>query len=129
MPDEPATGVQSSGWLFPSASNKELSKRYHPLGGIRLRRVNRFPALAALISIYGFVVDPVTVADHVAYLGGLLPSGGLDLIRDQLQALAKQKPGALGTGFFIGLGIAPHSSPYSTGMPVWAANAVKDRLA
>ncbi|RXT38152.1 ribonuclease [Mesorhizobium erdmanii] len=69
-----------------------------------------FPALAAFISIYGFVADPVTVADHVAYLGGLLPSGGLDLIRDQLQALARQKPGALGIGFFIGLGIALWSS-------------------
>ena len=71
-----------------------------------------FPALAAFISIYGFVSDPVTVADHVAYLGGLLPSGGLDLIRDQLQALAKQKPSSLGTGFFIGLGIA-----------LWSANS------
>jgi len=69
-----------------------------------------FPALAAFISIYGFVADPVTVADHVAYLGGLLPSGGLDLIRGQLQALARQKPGALGIGFFIGLGIALWSS-------------------
>jgi membrane protein len=88
-----------------------------------------FPALAAFISIYGFVADPVTVADHVAYLGGLLKSGELDLIRDPLQALAKQKPGALGTGFFIGLGLAPHSAPYSTGMPVRAANAAKDCLA
>ncbi|WP_051410384.1 YihY/virulence factor BrkB family protein [Mesorhizobium sp. LNHC221B00] len=71
-----------------------------------------FPALAAFISIYGFVADPVSVADHVAYLGGLLPSGGLDLIRDQLQALAREKPSALGTGFFIGLGIA-----------LWSANS------
>ena len=71
-----------------------------------------FPALAAFISIYGFVADPVTVADHVAYLGGLLPSEGLDLIRGQLQALASQKPGALGTGFFVGLAIA-----------LWSANS------
>ncbi|QKD00121.1 YihY/virulence factor BrkB family protein [Mesorhizobium loti R88b] len=71
-----------------------------------------FPALAAFISIYGFVADPVTVADHVAYLSGLLPSGGLDLIRDQLQALARQKSGTLGTGFFVGLGIA-----------LWSANS------
>lgn len=71
-----------------------------------------FPALAAFISIYGFVADPVTVADHVAYLGGLLPSEGLDLIRAQLQALASQKPGALGTGFFVGLAIA-----------LWSANS------
>ncbi len=71
-----------------------------------------FPALAAFISIYGFVADPVTAADHVAYLGGLLPSGGLDLIRGQLQALASQKPGALRTGCFVGLGIA-----------LWSANS------
>ena len=71
-----------------------------------------FPALAAFISIYGFVADPVTVADHVAYLGGLLPTGGLDLIRDQLHALATQKPAALGTGFFVGLAIA-----------LWSANS------
>jgi membrane protein len=71
-----------------------------------------FPALAAFISIYGFVADPATVADHVASLNGLLPSGGLDLIRGQLQALASQKPGALGIGFFFGLGIA-----------LWSANS------
>jgi membrane protein len=47
---------------------------------------------------------------NVAYLEGLLPSGGLDLIRDQLQALARQKPGALGIGFFVGLGISLWSS-------------------
>ncbi|MBZ9674305.1 YihY/virulence factor BrkB family protein [Mesorhizobium sp. ES1-1] len=71
-----------------------------------------FPALAAFISIYGFVADPMTVADHVASLSGLLPSGGLDLIRGQLLALARQKSTALGTGFFIGLGIA-----------LWSANS------
>src|SRR6187455_263541 len=43
-----------------------------------------FPALAAFVSLYGFVADPVTIADHVAYLGGLMPSGGIDLIRGQL---------------------------------------------
>ncbi|WP_258589563.1 YihY/virulence factor BrkB family protein [Mesorhizobium sp. AR02] len=71
-----------------------------------------FPALAAFISLYGFVADPVTVADHVSYLAGLLPSGGLDLIRQQLQALAHQNTGALGVGFFVGLAIA-----------LWSANS------
>ena len=40
-----------------------------------------FPALAAFVSLYGFVADPVTVADHVSHLGGLLPSAGVDIIR------------------------------------------------
>jgi membrane protein len=71
-----------------------------------------FPALAAFVSLYGFVADPTTVADHVAYLAGLLPSGGLDIIRQQLQALARQDRSALGVGFFIGLAIA-----------LWSANS------
>ena len=64
-----------------------------------------FPALAAFVSVYGFVADPVTIADHVAFLGGLLPREGLDLIRSQLESLAGQEPGALGIGFFVGLAI------------------------
>jgi len=49
---------------------------------------------------------PVSAADHGVSLGGLLPSGGWTSFRSQLQALARQKPSALGTGFFIGLRIA-----------------------
>ena len=71
-----------------------------------------FPALAAFVSLYGFVADPATVADHVAYLGGLLPSGGLDIIRGQLQALARQNNDALGLGFFVGFAVA-----------LWSANS------
>jgi membrane protein len=71
-----------------------------------------FPALAAFVSLYGFVADPTTVADHVAYLAGLLPSGGLDLIRGQLQALARQSNDALGISFFVGFAVA-----------LWSANS------
>jgi membrane protein len=70
-----------------------------------------FPALAAFVSLYGFVADPATVADHVSYLGGLLPSAGVEIIRRQLEALASQDEQALGIGFLIGLGIA-----------LWSAN-------
>ena len=71
-----------------------------------------FPALAAFVSLYGFVADPVTVADHVAYIGGLLPPGGLEIIHQQLLALAHQNHSALGVGFFVGLAIA-----------LWSANS------
>jgi membrane protein len=71
-----------------------------------------FPALAAFVSLYGFVADPITVADHVAYLGGLMPSGGIELIRGQLQALARQSNDALGISFFASLAIA-----------LWSANS------
>jgi membrane protein len=70
-----------------------------------------FPALAAFVSLYGFVANPATVADHVSHLGGLLPSAGVDIIRSQLEALASQDQQALGIGFLIGLAIA-----------LWSAN-------
>ncbi|TWH01113.1 membrane protein [Mesorhizobium sp. J18] len=71
-----------------------------------------FPALTAFVSLYGFVADPVTIADHVSYLGGLLPSGGIDIIREQLSALASQDRSALSIGFIIALLVA-----------LWSANA------
>ena len=58
-----------------------------------------FPALAAFVSLYGFVADPKTIADHIAFLAGLMPSGGLDVIRNQLQSLVSQDKQALGFGF------------------------------
>jgi len=65
-----------------------------------------FPALAAFVSLYGFVADPRTIADHIAFLGGVLPSGGYDLIRGQLQALATQDVQSLSIGFVTGLAVA-----------------------
>lgn len=71
-----------------------------------------FPALAAFVSLYGFVADPKTIADQVAYLGGVLPSGGLDMIRGQLQALANASGKALSFGFVVGFLVA-----------LWSANS------
>jgi membrane protein len=62
-----------------------------------------FPALAAFVSLYGFVADPVTIADQIAFLAGVLPSGGVDLIRAQLESLAQQNQAALSFGFVFGL--------------------------
>lgn len=70
-----------------------------------------FPALAAFVSLYGLVADPVIIADHVSALAGVLPSGGIDLLTTQLKALATQDSQALSLGFLLGLGIA-----------LWSAN-------
>jgi membrane protein len=70
-----------------------------------------FPALAAFVSVYGFVADPRTVADQVAYLGGMLPQGSIDMIKTQLQSLTTQEASSLSTSFIIGLLIA-----------LWSAN-------
>ena len=71
-----------------------------------------FPALAAFVSLYGFVADPKTIADHIAFLGGVLPSGGLEIINSQLRSLVTQNTNALSFGFFSGLAIT-----------LWSANS------
>jgi membrane protein len=62
-----------------------------------------FPALAVFVSIYGFVADPVTIADHIAFLGTILPTGGVELIGEQLRRLTQQPPESLSFGFIGGL--------------------------
>lgn len=69
-----------------------------------------FPALAAFVSIYGFVADPNTIADHIAFLGGILPAGGYDMIASQLQSLASADQDALSWAFIIGLLFALYSA-------------------
>ena len=69
-----------------------------------------FPALAAFVSIYGFVADPTTIAEHIAFLGGVLPSGGVELIQSQLESLVSQDQASLSFGFIFGLLFALYSA-------------------
>lgn len=62
-----------------------------------------FPALGALVSLYGFIANPSDIGSHMAVLDELLPPGSYDMIMDQLTALATQKTSTLSLGFFGGL--------------------------
>ena len=55
-----------------------------------------FPAIAALVSIYGLFADPSTIQDHLNALSGVLPGGALDIIREQVVRIASQGGGTLG---------------------------------
>ena len=69
-----------------------------------------FPALAALVSLYGLVADPTTIADQVSSLSGVLPGGGIDIIVGQAKALASKPSSGLGIGLIIGLATSLWSS-------------------
>jgi len=71
-----------------------------------------FPAIAALVSIYGLFADPATIQDHLNTVSGVLPGGALDIIREQVTRIASQGGGALGFGFIFGLVLS-----------LWSANA------
>lgn len=71
-----------------------------------------FPAIAALVSIYGLVADPNTISEQVASLSGFLPGGAVDIIGAQVRRLASHGTGSLGFAFVTGLVVS-----------LWSANA------
>lgn len=76
-----------------------------------------FPALAALVAIYGLFSDPTAIARHLDQLSGFLPGGAVDVASDQLTRVASKGGGTLGATFVIGFGIS-----------LWSANAAMKSL-
>jgi membrane protein len=73
-----------------------------------------FPALAALISIYGFIADPGQIWSHVNSMSDVLPGGMTQVLGEQMKRLATQDRSALSIGFVVGLAVALWSA--SSGM-------------
>jgi membrane protein len=69
-----------------------------------------FPAIAALISIYGLFADPSSIESQSDAVSGFLPGGALDILREQMERIAQAR-GTLGFAFLIGLLIS-----------LWSAN-------
>jgi membrane protein len=69
-----------------------------------------FPAIVALISIYGLFADPSSIATQSDAASGFLPGGALDILREQTERIAQAR-GTLGFAFLIGLLIS-----------LWSAN-------
>ena len=65
-----------------------------------------FPALVALVALYGLAFDPQQVSDQVGALGSLLPPQAADIVLGELRDLAKTDRTALGAGALLGVLIA-----------------------
>jgi membrane protein len=65
-----------------------------------------FPALAALVSIYGLALNPAQVEQQVAALSGVLPEQSRQMLADELHKLVTASNGALGVSAVIGLVLA-----------------------
>src|SRR6266852_5116751 len=55
-----------------------------------------FPAIAALISIYGLFADPATMASHLDSISSFVPGGAIEVIRDEMHRVAAQGARTLG---------------------------------
>jgi membrane protein len=73
-----------------------------------------FPALIALVAIYGLAFDPAQVEQQVSQLRGVLPPQAADVLLTQLHDLTSTSSAALGFGAVLGIVLALWSA--SAGM-------------
>jgi membrane protein len=76
-----------------------------------------FPALAALVAIYGLFTDPASIAKHLDEVSGFIPGGAAEVAREQLTRVASKGGSTLGFTFAMGLIIS-----------LWSANAAMKAL-
>lgn len=60
-----------------------------------------FPAVAAIVSVYGLLVDPATVERQFSQLTAVLPPQAHELLSEQLKTLASQSDSKLGFGVAV----------------------------
>jgi membrane protein len=70
-----------------------------------------FPATSVLVSLYGLLADPATIAERIATLGSVMPADALGIFVDQVRALASERGATLSFGLAGGLALA-----------LWSAN-------
>ena len=86
-----------------------------------------FPSVTAFISIYGLFVDPSSVGKQLDLLAGVIPAGGLDIVRDQLLRIIEQGTPTLGWTLIISLGLALWSSSSGVKAMFEAMNVAYDQ--
>lgn len=110
------TDLPAAGWV-------EIAKRtFHEISRDRVLAVAAgvtfygllaiFPALAALVSIYGLAASPASIGDHLGMLAGILPAGAVELIQERALSLASRDAPGLGLSLVLGLAVS-----------IWSANA------
>ena len=65
-----------------------------------------FPGLAALVSLYGLVLDASQIEKQVGMLSEILPAETQQLLVEQLHKLVEASSGALGIGAAVGVVLA-----------------------
>lgn len=85
-----------------------------------------FPALTALVSVYGLVADPTIVQRELHDLRGVLPADAVSLLSGWLQQLAQRPQSSFGTGLVLSLLLSLWTARYATGAMMTALNVAYD---
>lgn len=110
-------------WQIPWAGWKDIVWRtYQQIGEDRVLAVAAgvvfygllalFPAITALVSLYGLFTTPASISEHISVAAGMLPSGGVEILEEQVNRISSKGETKLGFTFLFGLALA-----------LWSANA------
>jgi membrane protein len=110
-------------WQIPWAGWKDILWRtYGQIGDDRLLAVAAgvvfygllaiFPAVTAFVSLYGLFAKASTISDHLSLAAGFIPSGGVEIIQEQINRITAKGDARLSLAFAFSLGLA-----------LWSANA------
>jgi membrane protein len=87
-----------------------------------------FPALIALLSLYGLVATPETVARQVESLSAQLPESAAQIIEEQLNAIVANSGSALTVGLIVSILAALWSASGGVGNLITAVNLAYDEV-
>ena len=85
-----------------------------------------FPALGALIAIFGLIADPAVVEEQLAYFDEVMPPGADVLISDQVHRLVTAQTGTLGWATILSLLLALWSARAGVASLVQGLNAIHE---
>lgn len=85
-----------------------------------------FPGIAAIVSIYGLIVDPQAAEQQVAAIGQLLPEDARAIIEEQMTRVSAHATAALGLGAIFSLLLTIWSANKGTQALISALNIVYD---
>jgi membrane protein len=86
-----------------------------------------FPALAALVSIYGLIADPADVGRQVDAMGGILPPEARAAVQSELAQLASRSSSSLSIGGVLSVALALWSANKGTKALLSALNIAFDQ--
>ena len=60
-----------------------------------------FPAIGAIVSLYGLFADGASIRDNLDRISNILPGGAIEIISDQIQRVAAAGSGTLSFSFLL----------------------------
>jgi membrane protein len=71
-----------------------------------------FPAVTAIVSLYGLFAQPATISEHIGLISAFAPDQLVRIVEEQIKRLVSRDNAQLGFGVILGIAIA-----------IWSANA------